>query len=195
MGVFGDLPTRLLTHALRAVPWFLEPALIAGWTFLFFLLAGPQRRSVAANLRALHPHWGACRGVLGAWRVFWNFAVTLVDAMRCNTAPAMWIGRSRGWATWRNSRTGRKVASFSAHMGNYDIAAPMFDSRFKRTLYTVRAPEREPETQRIREEEIRRKERQYPNFRSLYNRDGTCWGWNSHACLAKATSWPCRETG
>lgn len=31
MGVFGDLPTRfLLDHALRVIPWFLEPVLIGG---------------------------------------------------------------------------------------------------------------------------------------------------------------------
>ena len=38
-GVFGDLPTRLLLHALAVTPWFLEPLLTAGWTFLFFLMA------------------------------------------------------------------------------------------------------------------------------------------------------------
>ena len=85
LGVFGDLPTRLLTHALRVVPWFLEPVLVAGWTFLFFLIAGAQRRAVVSNLRAMHPRWGRPRAVIGAWRVFWNFAVTFVDALRCET--------------------------------------------------------------------------------------------------------------
>ena len=60
LGVFGDLPTQfLLNHALRVVPWFLEPVLVGGWTFLFFLIARNQRLAVAGNLRVLHPKWGA----------------------------------------------------------------------------------------------------------------------------------------
>ena len=159
------------------VPWFLEPVLIAGWTLLFFVLAGNQRRAVAGNLRAMHPQWGALRGIWGAWRVFWNFSVTLVDAHRCDTGTGGVDWAVEGLANMEelaNRKEGCVI--LTAHMGNYDIAAPMFASRFKRTLYTVRAPEREPETQRIREEEIRRKERQYPNFRTLYNRDGNLLG-------------------
>jgi lauroyl/myristoyl acyltransferase len=40
----------------------------------------------------------------------------------------------------------------------------------------VRAPEREPETQRLREQEIRRKEALNPHFRTLYNEDGSHLG-------------------
>ncbi|MFM2243472.1 MAG: hypothetical protein RLZ97_2328, partial [Verrucomicrobiota bacterium] len=32
LGVFGDLPTRVLTRGLKSAPWFLEPVLVAGWT-------------------------------------------------------------------------------------------------------------------------------------------------------------------
>jgi lauroyl/myristoyl acyltransferase len=177
VGVFGDLPTRLATHLLGVLPWFLEPALVAGWTLLFFLIARQQRRAVTANLRALHPHWGPLRGTWGAWRVFWNFAITFVDAMRCDTATGDVDWEVEGLANMdelANRKDGCII--LTAHMGNYDIAAPMFASRFNRTLYTVRAPEREPETQRIREEEIRRKEQLYPNFRTLYNRDGNLLG-------------------
>ena len=177
LGVFGDLPTRLLTRALRVLPWFLEPALIAGWTLLFFIIAKDQRRAVAGNLRAMFPHWGPIRGLLGAWRVFWNFSVTLVDALRCNTGTGGVDWTARGVANMdeiANRPEGCIV--LTAHMGSYDIAAPMFAARFKRTLYTVRAPEREPETQRVREEEIRRKEEMFPQFRTLYNRDGNLLG-------------------
>jgi lauroyl/myristoyl acyltransferase len=54
-------------------------------------------------------------------------------------------------------------------MGNYDLAAPLFSSRFGRTIYAVRAPERQPEMQAIRERELRRKEAEHPQFRALYN--------------------------
>ncbi len=177
LGVFGDLPTRLLTRSLRVVPWFLEPALTAGWTLLFFCIAAAQRRAVSSNLRAMHPQWGPFRGMIGAWRVFWNFALTYVDALRCNTSTGAVDWVIEGLANM-DELAGRSdgCVVLTAHMGNYDIAAPMFSERFNRTLYTVRAPEREPETQRIREQEIAEKERLHPNFRTLYNRDGNMLG-------------------
>ncbi len=170
LGVFGDLPTKLALRALYVTPFFLEPVLTAGWTFLFFLIAGPQRRAVTTNLRALHPTWSRPRAICGAWLVFWNFALTYVDALRHETGTG-----SMDWAVdglenmqeLSNRRDGCII--LTAHMGNYDIAAPVFASRFNRTLYTVRAPEREPETQALREAEVRRKEAAHPEFRTLYN--------------------------
>lgn len=176
-GVFGDLPARLVRFSLKVVPPFLEPVLIFPWTLLFFLIAGNQRRSVMANLTALHPRWGRVRAFCGAFRVFLNFARTYVDAMRCETGTG-----AVDWAVeglphmddLANRKEGCMI--LTAHMGNYDIAAPMFASRFHRTLYAVRAPEREPETQRLREEEVRRKEEQNPFYRTLYNQDGNLLG-------------------
>ncbi len=177
LGVFGDLPARYARHALRVLPWFLEPVLIGGWTYLFFLIAKNQRLAVAGNLRALHPGWSAWRGRLGAWQVFWNFALTFVDAQRCETATGAVDWTVDGLAAL-DDLAGRKEGCIilTAHMGNYDIAAPVFASRFERTLYTVRAPEREEETQRLRDAEMRRKEARNPNFRTLYNRDGNLLG-------------------
>lgn len=172
-GVFGDLPARLLRHGLRVVPWFLEPALIGGWTLIFFAIAKPQRRAVAGNLRALYPDWGAWRGRLGAWQVFWNFALTYVDAQRCESGTGAVDWAVEGLAELEDlAKRKEGCIILTAHMGNYDIAAPVFASRFSRTLYTVRAPEREPETQRLREQEIQRKEALNPNFRTLYNEEG-----------------------
>lgn len=170
LGVFGDVPTRLLLPALRITPPFLEPALIGGWTLLFFTIARPQRRAVAANLRALFPHWSHPRSVFGAWQVFWNFALTFVDALRVETGTG-----AVDWTVEGVSRlddlAGRQEGCIilTAHMGNYDLAAPVFASGIDRRLYAVRAPEREPEMQKLREQEIRRKEALNPNFRTLYN--------------------------
>lgn len=177
LGVFGDLPTRFLGHALRCVPWFLEPVLIVGWTFLFFLTARAQRRAVAGNLRAMHPGWSQTRAIWGAWRVFLNFAATFADAMRFETGTGGvdWAIDGLDTVDELNHRPEGCVV-LTAHMGNYDLAAPVFASRFKRTLHTVRAPEREPETQRIREREIRRREERYPGFRTHYNTDGSLLG-------------------
>lgn len=172
-GVFGDLPSRLMLIALRVTPWFLEPVLIGGWTLLFFAIAREQRRAVAGNLRALHPAWGAWRANLGAWQVFWNFALTFVDAQRCESGSGAVDWTVEGLADLEDlSKRKEGCIILTAHMGNYDIAATVFATRFKRTLYAVRAPEREPETQRLREQEIRRKEALNPHFRTLYNEEG-----------------------
>lgn len=177
LGVFGDLPARAMHHALRVVPWFLEPFLIGGWTFVFWALGKTQRRAVVGNLKALHPQWPAWRAQVGAWQVFWNFALTYVDAQRCET--------NTGGVDWAlegvealDDLADRKEGCIilTAHMGNYDLAAPLFAAQFKRTLFTVRAPERTPETQRMREREIRKKEELYPCFRSLVNEGGNLLG-------------------
>lgn len=176
-GVFGDLPTRFLTSALSVLPWFLEPALIVGWTLLFFCIAKSQRRAVVSNLRAIHPAWGRFRGLLGAWRVFWNFSVTYVDTLRWETGTGGVDWEVHGLDAIEDLAHRKEgCVILTAHMGNYDLAAPVFADRFKRTLYAVRAPEREAETQKIREHEIHKIEVKYPNFRTLYNREGNLLG-------------------
>lgn len=176
-GVFGDVPTRLMLHMLRVMPWFLEPLLIAFWASVFFGIARSQRQAVAGNLRVLFPHWNRMRTTVGVWRVFRNFALTYVDAQRCETGTGAVDWAVEGLASLEGlAKRKEGCIILTAHMGNYDLAAPMFASRFNRTLYTVRAPEREPETQLLREAEIRRREALNPNFRTLYNQEGNLLG-------------------
>jgi phosphatidylinositol dimannoside acyltransferase len=177
LGVFGDLPTRVMHHALRVVPWFLEPVLIGGWTLVFFVVGKEQRRAVEGNLRALHPQWRRWRAQVGAWQVFWNFALTYVDAQRCETGTGGVDWAVEGLVAFEDLSCRKEgCIILTAHMGNYDLAAPLFAARFQRTLYTVRAPERTPETRRIRELEIQKKETRHPCFRSLINEDGNLLG-------------------
>ena len=68
IGVFGDLPTRLLMRGLKVAPWFLEPVLIPPWTLLFFLVAKSQRQAVAGNMKALFPSWSALRACSDPFR-------------------------------------------------------------------------------------------------------------------------------
>lgn len=177
MGVFGDLPTRLLMRGLRGVPWFLEPLFIPPWTLLFFAMAKSQRRAVAGNLRALFPEWSALRAKAAAYRVFLNFAATYVDALRCETRTGSvdWvIDGLEHFEDLRSRKEGCLV--LTAHMGNYDMAAPLFSEKFGRTIHAVRAPEREPEMQAIREAEIAEKERLNPYFKTCFNNGGEMLG-------------------
>lgn len=175
--VFGDLPTRFVLTALRVTPWFLEPVLIGGWAFLMFLIAKSQRNALAGNLRALHPSWSAARATLGAWQVFWNFSLTFVDALRCQTQTGAIDWAVDGLAELEDLAHRKEgCIILTAHMGNYDLAAPVFASRFQRTLYAVRAPERVAETRKLREQEFRSTEEANPLFRTLYNQDGNLLG-------------------
>ncbi|MFT4177227.1 MAG: hypothetical protein QM627_11300 [Luteolibacter sp.] len=177
LGVFGDVPSKAVRRAVKISPWFLEPVLITGWTLLFFFIATPQRRAVASNLRALFPEWSALRAQWGAWRVFRNFALTFIDGLRCETGTGGvdWIVEGAEIFDEISTREEGCII-LTAHMGNYDIAAPVFARRCARTLYTVRAPERLPELQALRERELREKEALHPGFRTLYNKEGSMLG-------------------
>ncbi len=177
VGVFGDLPTRLLMRGLKVTPGFLEPLLIPPWTLLFFAMAKSQRRAVAGNLRALFPEWSQARAVAGAYRVFLNFAATYVDALRCETGSGAvdWVIDGLEHFEDLRSRTDGCLV-LTAHMGNYDLAAPLFSEKFGRTLHAVRAPEREPEMQAIREAEIAEQERLNPYFKTCFNHGGEMLG-------------------
>lgn len=164
-------------RCLRSIPWFLEPLLICGWTAVFFGIAGTQRRAVMGNLGAMFPTWSLLRRFCGAYRVFWNFAATYVDALRVETGTGQVDWAIDGIADFEEMAASRQgCIILTAHMGNYDMAASLFSEHFGRTVYAVRAPEREPEMQVIKEEEMRRKEQQHPLFKTLYNEGGEMLG-------------------
>jgi len=170
MGVFGDLPTRFMRAGLRQAPWFLEPVLLAMWTTLWFLLIAPQRRAVAANLHVLLPGTSRPGNWLRAWRVFLNFAWTYTDATRCEaggTGVDWVIEGVENFADLAGRREGCLI--LTAHTGNYDMAAALFSGHFGRTVHAVRARERDPAMQAIRNRELRSQEARHPWFRSLYN--------------------------
>jgi len=177
LGVFGDLPTRFLLSGLRFAPFFVEPLLVTAWTAVFFAVAREQRRAVAGNLRALFPDWDRARALRGAFRVFRNFAATYVDGLRVETGSGdvAWVIEGRD-SFDRMAAAKEGCIVLTAHMGNYDMAAPLFASKFRRTIHAVRAPEREPEMQRIREAELRAREAEQPCFRTLYNHGGEMLG-------------------
>ena len=177
MGAFGDLPTRFLRSSLRVAPWFIEPVLITFWSLVFFALASNQRRAIMANLTALFPTWSHARAAVGAFCVFRQFATTYVDALRCEigAGDVDWVIDGRdAFHELADADTGCLV--LTAHMGNYDLAAPVFSGRFKRPIHAVRAPERNPEMQALREAERREMEQRFPMFQTHYNRDGKMLG-------------------
>ena len=166
--LYGDVPWRLLLGGVRACPSFLEPPLIAGWSFLIFLAAGSQRRAVLGNLRKLVPEFSAAQRVRLGWRTFYQFARAAVDGIRFQQGEDVLAWEVKGLEHFEAaSAQERPVMLWTAHMGSYDAAAAFFAGRMGRHFFAVRLPERNPRLQQLREEGLRRM--QQGSFTALYN--------------------------
>ena len=148
LGVYGDVWLRLLTLGVRMTPWFLEPVFIALYSLLFFIAAAPARSALIANLRVLSPESGPVTRLLKAYQVIWSFAWSLVDAARTRSGQQVLDWEIHGLQHLHSlaSHPGGAII-LTAHMGNYDLAGPLFASRLQRRLHLVRAPERHAHSQ------------------------------------------------
>lgn len=123
------------------------------YTALFWLVCGKARRAVARNLQTLIPGSAGWMNQFRAFRVFWNFAWVMTDLMH--------VRRGEDIVTWEiagkpeleklEKKAGGAVL-LTAHMGNYDVAAPVFAHHFGRPIHMVRAPERVESSQAFQEE-------------------------------------------
>ncbi len=148
LGIYGDFWPRFLTLGARGCPWFIEPLLVAVYTGFFYLVCVPARRALHANLAVLFPRDTLPRRQGRALRVIWNFAWSLVDAthVRAGHDVIDWeVAGLDHLRTLAATSTGGLI--LTAHMGNYDLAAPLFGASLKRRLHLVRAPERHPRSQ------------------------------------------------
>ncbi len=157
-GLYGDVPTRVMNWAVRFCPLYLEPIFIAVYTFLFWLVCPAPRRAIAANLAVVIPGSSRHANTLRSLRVFWNFANSCVDAARVAAEGDVidWeiVGVDH-FQELADLPADQGAIILTAHMGNYDVAAPVFARRFRRRVHAVRAPERVAHTQ------------------SMYDRDAT----------------------
>lgn len=148
LSIYGDFWPRLLSLAARVTPWFLEPLLLALYSTLFYVACGPARRALLHNLQVLFPNDSLLIRHARALRVIWNFACTLTDAahIRADHDIIDWeIDGLDHLNTLSQIPSGAVI--LTAHMGNYDLAAPLFAARLQRKLHLVRAPERHQESQ------------------------------------------------
>ena len=77
--IYGDFWLRYLHWGARHCPWFLEPVFVFGFTVMFWLVLGRTRRAVAGSLGVILPGSSPLMNQLRVFRVFWNFAWTMVD--------------------------------------------------------------------------------------------------------------------
>ncbi len=159
---------RFLDWGVKRTPFFAEPVLVAGYTLVIFALAGRQRRAVMANLAVLRPRASWFGRLAMALGVFWEFAWMLTDSAHARGGERNVTWRLDGAEAFRFLREdGGAALILTAHMGNYDVAAPFFASRLGRRLHGVRVPERHAEMQAYMEEQRARQES--ADFRVRYN--------------------------
>jgi len=180
--VYGDFWPRFLNWGVRHCPWYVEPAILFGFTILFFLVLGKARRAVAANLRVILPGCSWFGANLRVLRVFWNFAWTIDDEaqVRNHGAVINWEISGLKHLQELESSSGGGIL-LTAHMGNYDIAAPVFAEKFKRTIHMVRTPERDSESQDYQHQH--RARQQSAAFVIHYNEPGNMLGVELARCI------------
>ncbi len=148
IGVYGDFWLRFLDAGVRSCPWFIEPLLVAVYTGFFYLIGAPARRALLDNLTVLFPADDPARRHARALRVIWNFAWSLVDAAHARSGRDVIDWEVTGLEHLRRLAVTKEGALIlTAHMGSYDLAAPLFGRFLDRRLHMVRAPERQPESQ------------------------------------------------
>ncbi len=172
-GLFGDFPTRAMIWGLRSfprMPYVVEATLLYTFTFVVFLLAHQQREAIRRNLRVLQNDLGWIEGYFGVFQVFANFGWTYIDGLRTRLGQNVISWGIDGMEHFEALRDNKGAAViFTTHTGNYDLAAAMFSSKFNRALHTVRAPERSPYLQEIRQRELEEDVKKYEFFKVHYN--------------------------
>lgn len=150
--VKGVFWRQFLRWAVLNAPIWLEPILIATWS-LFFLLWGPGRRGVMANLAAILPGSSRFANFFRTYAVFWNYAWTITDTMRfreLRIAPDWQFEGYEHFARMESSPSGAIL--LTAHMGSYDLGAHLFTESSSRKVVMIRAPEVDPTTRQFEED-------------------------------------------
>lgn len=173
--VYGDFWMRQLHMAVRICPWFIEPFFMVAFTFLFWVFCGKARNAVAHNLKFILPGSSGPGNQLRAFRVFWNFAWSITDLARVQAGQEIiqWDIVGRDFLHELEIKDTGGIL-LTAHMGNYDVAAPVFAGKFKHPIHMVRAPERQRENQEFQDH--RRKQQTNESFVIHYNEPGSMLG-------------------
>lgn len=180
LGVFGDVPTRVMTWVVRrfpGMPGWVETGILYFFTMVVFLLAHQQRRSILSNLRVVFKDLSWAEGYVGVFLVFRNFGWACVDSIRARCGQDVITWEVEGREVFERIRGGDEAAIlFTTHTGSYDLAAALFAHHFGRTLHTVRVPERSRHLQAQRERELERDMGSQSGLKVLYNEEGGMLG-------------------
>jgi KDO2-lipid IV(A) lauroyltransferase len=122
----SPLAYRLAARLAQALPASVAYVLARAVAACFWAWSPGRRAAVQANLRRVRPEDSAAQLRAGARRLFANFAESLVDTWRLSTDPAA----TRAACTVDGVEhvhaalaEGRGVLLWSAHLGNWELAA------------------------------------------------------------------------
>ena len=169
-GLHGASLTRCVLFFMGILPQWMCVALTSPVAFVIFCLAGPQRRAVSANLKALHPADGPFLWWCHSFQVFREFGLTYLDRLW-----HLHFGHEVEWElvgaenmeALQNEPGGALV--FTAHAGNYDMGSALFASKLGRDLHTVRTPEQTASLAALRAKELAGQEQRHPHLHVHYN--------------------------
>ncbi len=136
----------------------MEPAVVLVFSLAFWLVLRKARSAIAENLLTILPGSSLHANHFRVLRVFWNFAWTLADHAHVRHGEDIITWELDGLENLEHldAQTGGCII-LTAHMGSYDVAAPMFAKNFTKPIHMVRTPERDEESQRF-QTELRAKE-------------------------------------
>ena len=141
---------QFLRWAVLCTPIWIEPVVMAFWS-AFFLLWGPGRRGVMHNLKAIKPGSWSITNFFRCYRVFWNYAWTIADAVRFKETRTMPDWEFSGWKQIEEMQSRGGAILLTAHMGSYDLGAHIFAQTSGHRLVMVRAPETDARTHEFEE--------------------------------------------
>ena len=144
LAVHGVIWRRAIDWIILNVPAWLHPTLIFISTLFFFFKAGPARKAVAQNLKAVLPGSSPFVNQLRAFRTFHNFGWMLTDAAVHRLLRSEFDYELEGENFLRDLAVSKGAIVLTAHMGNYDLGAAIFAEKFQREIRMVRAPEPDP---------------------------------------------------
>ena len=183
--IYGDFWLRYLHWGARHCPWFLEPMFIFAFTVMFWFVLRKARHAVARNLSVLLPGSSPVMNQIRVFRVFWNFAWTMVDVAHVRHGDHCIRWEVSGSKYLQElEQDGAGAILLTAHMGNYDVAAPLFAQKIHRPIHLVRTPEREARSQEFEKE--KRERQSCGNFVTHYNEAGNMLGVTLARALAES---------
>ena len=152
---YGDLAGKALLIGVRSVPWILEPIFLACYAVIYTIVSRPPLRAAQRNLDTIFANAGTKSPFLAQLRLIYQFSATMGEGLRAADDPdcVQWTIEGAD-ALQQLTAENKGAILLTVHMGSYDLAASSFAGKLRRNVNIVRAPERDPETQKLREAQI-----------------------------------------
>lgn len=169
---------------MRVVPTPVVYALAKPVVLIVYVIAGARAQGVRDNLAALLRRRPGATWWAG-FQVYSTFAFTYLDHLYHTYFQHELSWEIDGIDTFEQLKAEPGgVILFTAHCGNYDIAASAFSGKFGRRVNIVRVPERDQSMQEVRSAELKAAEAEHPDFKVWYNRPDEHLGIALAGCIA-----------